>query len=52
MGALHTAGLAKEYNMLGSSVVKHYEGIIANDSVDSTGPESVRDTRVDPTRKY
>ncbi|MCP2278373.1 hypothetical protein [Nocardia amikacinitolerans] len=52
MGALHTAGLAKEFNMLGSSLVKRYEGVIANGSVDSTGPESVRDTRVDPTRTF
>lgn len=26
LGALHTAGLAKEFNMMGSSTVKHFEG--------------------------
>jgi len=28
LGALHTAGLAKEFNMYGSSTVKHFEGVL------------------------
>lgn len=28
LGALHTAGLAKEFNQLGTSAVKHFEGLL------------------------
>lgn len=28
LGALHTAGLAKEFDMVGSSAVRHYEGVL------------------------
>ncbi|WP_454196141.1 hypothetical protein [Nocardia sp. Marseille-Q1738] len=28
LGALHTAGLAREFNMYGSSTVRHYEGLL------------------------
>lgn len=31
MGGLHTAGLAKEFNMYGSSTIKHYEGVLPID---------------------
>ncbi|WP_433680070.1 hypothetical protein [Nocardia sp. CA-119907] len=29
LGALHTAGLAWEFNMLGSSTIKHHEGVLS-----------------------
>ncbi|MEU2258279.1 hypothetical protein [Nocardia xishanensis] len=35
LGALHTAGLAKEFDMYGSSTIKHYEGLFpASGSLD------------------
>ncbi|MFE7798710.1 hypothetical protein [Nocardia sp. NPDC057440] len=52
LGALHTAGLAKEFNMYGSSTTKHYEGVLpAYGSIDlPSGPDSRGGTRTDPTR--
>ncbi|WP_433714863.1 hypothetical protein ACQP2U_12915 [Nocardia sp. CA-084685] len=51
LGALHTAGLAQEFEQYGSSVYKLYEGVVpTNGSIELQGPESREDTRADPTR--
>ncbi|WP_227997301.1 hypothetical protein [Nocardia australiensis] len=52
LGGLHTAGVAKEFNMIGSSVIKLYEGVVSTSGfIDlPTGPESRKDTHTDPTR--
>ncbi|WP_227996998.1 hypothetical protein [Nocardia australiensis] len=52
MGALHTAGLAQEFNMLGSSTIKHYEGVVpTNGAIDLPNGSDSRDgTRTDPGR--
>ncbi|MEV6138452.1 hypothetical protein AB0L63_20800 [Nocardia sp. NPDC051990] len=51
LGALHTAGLAQEFEQYGSSIEKLYEGVVpTNGSIDLQGPENRKDTRTDPTR--
>jgi hypothetical protein len=52
MGELHTAGLAREYDIEGTSDVRRYEGKIpANGAVDLPGSDDSRDgERTDPTR--
>ncbi|MFI5715693.1 hypothetical protein [Nocardia sp. NPDC051750] len=52
MGELHTAGLAREYDIKGTSEVRRYEGNIpANGPVDLPGSDDSRDgERTDPTR--
>jgi hypothetical protein len=52
MGALHTAGLAREYDIAGSSAVRRYEGNIpASGPVNLPGAPGGRDgDRSDPTR--
>ncbi|MEV4239074.1 hypothetical protein AB0J47_28285 [Nocardia sp. NPDC049737] len=51
LGALHTAGLAQEFEQYGSSIEKLYEGVVpTNGSIDLQGPENRKDTRADPTR--
>lgn len=44
MGELHTAGLAQEYNLVGSTPVKHYDGTLPADGVlDLPSPPDNRD---------
>lgn len=52
MGELHTAGLAREYDIEGTSDVRRYEGKIpANGGADLPGSDDSRDgERTDPTR--
>lgn len=52
MGALHTAGLAKEFHQFGTSSLKHFEGVLpAYGPVDLPEPDDSRTgTRTDPTR--
>ncbi len=51
LGALHTAGLAQEFEQYGSSIEKLYEGVVpTNGSIDLQGPENRKDTRTDPSR--
>jgi hypothetical protein len=52
MGALHTAGLAKEYNISGSGSVHHYEGALpSNAPLDlPSAPDNRDGTRSDPGR--
>ncbi|WP_433523828.1 hypothetical protein ACQPZ2_00750 [Nocardia pseudovaccinii] len=52
MGALHTAGLAREYDIAGSSGVRRYEGTVpSNGPVNLPGAPGGRDgERSDPTR--
>ncbi|WP_102145414.1 hypothetical protein [Mycobacterium hubeiense] len=52
MGALHTAGLAQEYNISGSGSVFHYEGALpSNAPLDlPSAPDNRDGTRTDPGR--
>ncbi|MFC8529822.1 hypothetical protein [Nocardia sp. NPDC057227] len=52
LGELHTAGLAREYDIEGTSDVRRYQGPIpANGAVDLPGSDDSRDgERTDPTR--
>ncbi|MEV6136364.1 hypothetical protein AB0L63_09935 [Nocardia sp. NPDC051990] len=52
MGALHTAGLAREYDIDGSSGTRRYEGTVpSNGRMNLPGPPGGRDgERSDPTR--
>jgi hypothetical protein len=53
MGELHTAGLAREFEMAGSSEVRRYEGPVPDHgNFDLPGTPDSRDgTRSDPTRE-
>ncbi|GAB2734008.1 hypothetical protein [Amycolatopsis magusensis] len=46
---LHRAGMAKEYNLVGSSVTKHYNGEIPHDS-EFPLPQTRGGSRADPAR--
>ncbi|MEU7630286.1 hypothetical protein AB0C34_09915 [Nocardia sp. NPDC049220] len=50
IGALHTAGLAQEFDLLGSSAAKHYEGALPADGQLTlpNGPDSHSDARTVP----
>ncbi|MFD1812847.1 hypothetical protein [Rhodococcus gannanensis] len=52
MGALHTAGLAREYDIVGSSEIRRYEGVVpVEGSLNLPGTPGGRDgDRTDPTR--